>query len=83
MLGNCRLIISEGAIEWAWNSCKYIASKILKVQGLGVIMGDNSRIQMRLLLKNIVAEDRIIHGKKKDNFWEMARLTGDCVRNSH
>ncbi|WP_282178383.1 alanine--tRNA ligase [Maribacter stanieri] len=79
MLGNWSFgdYFKEEAITWAWE----LLTEVFKIDKdslyVSVFEGSNDADQLQLdteafkLWKNIVPEDRIIMGNKKDNFWEM------------
>ncbi|WP_339729520.1 alanine--tRNA ligase [Maribacter stanieri] len=79
MLGNWSFgdYFKEEAITWAWE----LLTEVFKIDKdslyVSVFEGSNDADQLELdteafkLWKNIVPEDRIIMGNKKDNFWEM------------
>jgi len=84
MLGNWSFgdYFKKEAIEWAWE----LLTEIYKIDKnclyVTVFAGDNSdRLDMDKeafdYWKKIIPEERIIHGSKKDNFWEMGE-TGPC-----
>ena len=84
MLGNWSFgdYFKKEAIEWAWEllTVEYKLPKDrLYVSVFGGDKEDNLPIDEEAfaLWKPIVGENRIIHGKKKDNFWEMGE-TGPC-----
>lgn len=84
MLGNWSFgdYFKKEAIEWAWELLTEVyklPKDRLYVSVFGGDKGDNLPVDTDAIAywKNIVAEDRIIHGKKKDNFWEMGE-TGPC-----
>ncbi|WP_424002406.1 alanine--tRNA ligase [Maribacter sp. IgM3_T14_3] len=79
MLGNWSFgdYFKEEAITWAWE----LLTDVLKIDKdslyVSVFEGSDDADKLALdteafeLWKNIVPEDRIIMGNKKDNFWEM------------
>ena len=79
MLGNWSFgdYFKEEAITWAWE----LLTEVFKIDKdslyVSVFEGSNDADKLELdteafkLWKNIVPEDRIIMGNKKDNFWEM------------
>jgi alanyl-tRNA synthetase len=79
MLGNWSFgdYFKEEAITWAWE----LLTEVFKIDKdslyVSVFEGSNDADQLELdteafkLWRNIVPEDRIIMGNKKDNFWEM------------
>ncbi|MEP0134559.1 MAG: alanine--tRNA ligase [Eudoraea sp.] len=85
MLGNWSFgdYFKEEAINWAWE----FLTKVCKIDKnslyVSVFEGssDSDKLEMDMeafnLWKNIVPEDRIIKGDKKDNFWEMGEQ-GPC-----
>ncbi len=84
MLGNWSFgdYFKKEAIEWAWELLteEYKLPKDrLYVSVFGGDQDENLAVddEAKNLWKAIVAEDRIIHGSKKDNFWEMGE-TGPC-----
>ncbi|HYI76915.1 MAG TPA: alanine--tRNA ligase [Chryseolinea sp.] len=84
MLGNWSFgdYFKKEAIEWAWElltDVYKLPKDRLYVSVFGGDKDDNLAFDHEAfeLWKKFVAEDRIIHGNKKDNFWEMADL-GPC-----
>jgi alanyl-tRNA synthetase len=84
MLGNWSFgdYFKKEAIEWAWElltDVYKLPKDLLYVSVFQGDAGDNLAMDQEAynLWKNIVAEDRIIMGSKKDNFWEMGD-TGPC-----
>ncbi|SMD44574.1 alanyl-tRNA synthetase [Aquiflexum balticum DSM 16537] len=84
MLGNWSFgdYFKKEAIEWAWELLTEVyklPKERLYVSVFGGDKGDNLEKDMEAfqLWKNIVPEDRILFGSKKDNFWEMGD-TGPC-----
>jgi alanyl-tRNA synthetase len=84
MLGNWSFgdYFKKEAIEWAWELLTEVyklPKDRLYVSVFGGDKGDNLPVdeEASKLWKKFVADDRIIHGKKKDNFWEMGE-TGPC-----
>ncbi|MBX2969354.1 MAG: alanine--tRNA ligase [Cyclobacteriaceae bacterium] len=84
MLGNWSFgdYFKKEAIEWAWElltDVYKLPKDRLYVSVFGGDKGDNLPVDTDAIAywKSIVSEDRIIHGKKKDNFWEMGE-TGPC-----
>lgn len=84
MLGNWSFgdYFKKEAIEWAWEllTVEYKLPKdILYVSVFAGDKDDNLPFDQEAfdLWRSFVSEDRIIHGSKKDNFWEMADL-GPC-----
>jgi alanyl-tRNA synthetase len=84
MLGNWSFgdYFKKEAIEWAWEllteTYKIDKSRIY-VTVFGGDKGDGLEPDMEAfnIWKNIVAENMILYGSKKDNFWEMGD-TGPC-----
>jgi alanyl-tRNA synthetase len=84
MLGNWSFgdYFKKEAIEWAWELLteEYKLPKDrLYVTVFGGDADDNLPVDEEAynLWKNFIAEERILHGSKKDNFWEMADV-GPC-----
>jgi alanyl-tRNA synthetase len=84
MLGNWSFgdYFKKEAIEWAWELLteQYkLPQERLYVSVFGGDKGDNLPVDEEAiaLWTPIVGADRIIHGKKKDNFWEMGEA-GPC-----
>src|SRR5262245_51759223 len=84
MLGNWSFgdYFKKDAIEWAWELLTEVyklPKDRLYVSVFGGDKGDNLPVDedTSKLWKRFVEDDRIIHGKKKDNFWEMGE-TGPC-----
>lgn len=84
MLGNWSFgdYFKKEAIEWAWEllTKEYNLPKDrLYVTVFGGDKDDNLPVDEEAynLWKNFIHEDRILHGSKKDNFWEMADV-GPC-----
>ncbi|MCH7412246.1 alanine--tRNA ligase [Belliella sp. R4-6] len=84
MLGNWSFgdYFKKEAIEWAWELLTDVYKLPKDRLYVSVFGGDASDgldkdIEAFDLWKNIVPEDRIIFGSKKDNFWEMGD-TGPC-----
>jgi len=84
MLGNWSFgdYFKKEAIEWAWELLteEYKLPKDrLYVTVFGGDQDDNLPVDQEAynLWKAFINEDRIIHGNKKDNFWEMADV-GPC-----
>jgi len=84
MLGNWSFgdYFKKEAIAWAWELLtEYykIPAKNLYITVFGGDEGDGLEPDQEAFgfWKNIVAEDRILFGSKKDNFWEMGD-TGPC-----
>lgn len=84
MLGNWSFgdYFKKEAIEWAWELLTEVYKLPKDKLYVTVFEGDKSE-NLELdqeaydLWKNIIDEDRIIYGSKKDNFWEMGD-TGPC-----
>src|SRR5690349_2459329 len=84
MLGNWSFgdYFKKEAIEWAWELLTEVYQLPKDRLYVSVFKGDeddNLPFDQEAydLWKSFVAEDRIIRGNKKDNFWEMADL-GPC-----
>ncbi len=84
MLGNWSFgdYFKKEAIEWAWElltGVYKLPKDRLYVSVFGGDKNDSLPVDEEAagLWKKFVANDRIIHGKKKDNFWEMGE-TGPC-----
>ncbi|HNP17647.1 MAG TPA: alanine--tRNA ligase [Fulvivirga sp.] len=84
MLGNWSFgdYFKKEAIEWAWELLTVefkLPKDRLYVSVFGGDKSDNLEVDQEAfdLWKQIVPEDRIILGSKKDNFWEMGD-TGPC-----
>ncbi len=84
MLGNWSFgdYFKKEAIEWAWELLTEVyklPKERLYVSVFGGDKGDSLEKDTEAfqLWKNIVPEDRILFGSKKDNFWEMGD-TGPC-----
>src|SRR6478609_7391129 len=84
MLGNWSFgdYFKKDAIAWAWElltEVYQLPKDKLYVTVFGGDKGDNLPLDedAKALWKNFVNEDRIIHGIKKDNFWEMGEQ-GPC-----
>ncbi len=84
MLGNWSFgdYFKKEAIAWAWELLTEIyelPKDRLYVSVFGGDAKDNLPVdeEAKELWKTFVNEDRIIHGKKKDNFWEMGE-SGPC-----
>ncbi len=84
MLGNWSFgdYFKKEAIEWAWE----LLTKVYRLSGdriyATVFGGDKGEglepdNEAHGFWKNILPEDRILYGSKKDNFWEMGD-TGPC-----
>jgi alanyl-tRNA synthetase len=84
MLGNWSFgdYFKKEAIAWAWELLTEVyklPKDRLYVSVFGGDQDDNLPVDQEAfeLWKSFVSEDRIIHGSKKDNFWEMADV-GPC-----
>ncbi len=84
MLGNWSFgdYFKKEAIAWAWElltEVYQLPKERLYVTVFGGDKGDNLPVdeEAKDLWKQFVSEDRIIHGIKKDNFWEMGE-SGPC-----
>ncbi|MCZ8134357.1 MAG: alanine--tRNA ligase-related protein, partial [Algoriphagus sp.] len=84
MLGNWSFgdYFKKEAIEWAWELLTDVYKLPKDLLYVSVFQGDEGdKLEKDQeaydLWKGIVAEDRIIMGSKKDNFWEMGD-TGPC-----
>jgi alanyl-tRNA synthetase len=84
MLGNWSFgdYFKTEAIDWAWELLTEVyklPKDRLYVSVFGGDAKDNMPVdeEAKELWKKYVSEDRIIHGKKKDNFWEMGE-SGPC-----
>ncbi|SNS27211.1 alanyl-tRNA synthetase [Belliella buryatensis] len=84
MLGNWSFgdYFKKEAIEWAWELLTDVYKLPKDRLYVSVFGGDDKDgldkdMEAFELWKNIVSEDRIIFGSKKDNFWEMGD-TGPC-----
>ncbi len=84
MLGNWSFgdYFKKEAIEWAWElltEVYKIDKENLYVTVFGGDKADNMAADNEAydFWKNIIPEDRILYGSKKDNFWEMGE-TGPC-----
>lgn len=84
MLGNWSFgdYFKKEAIEWAWELLTEVYQLPKDRLYVSVFGGDekdglDKDMEACDLWKNIVSEDRIIFGSKKDNFWEMGD-TGPC-----
>jgi alanyl-tRNA synthetase len=84
MLGNWSFgnYFKKEAIQWAWELLTEVYKLPKDRLYVSVFGGDNKEDlsfdqEAFDLWKNIVPEDRIIFGSKKDNFWEMGD-TGPC-----
>ncbi len=84
MLGNWSFgdYFKKEAIAWAWElltEVYQLPKDRLYVTVFGGDKGDNLPVdeEAKDLWKQFVNEDRIIHGIKKDNFWEMGE-SGPC-----
>jgi alanyl-tRNA synthetase len=84
MLGNWSFgdYFKKEAIEWAWELLTeeyQLPKDRLYVTVFGGDKDDNLAVDEEAygLWKSFIAEERILHGSKKDNFWEMADV-GPC-----
>ncbi len=84
MLGNWSFgdYFKKDAITWAWElltEVYQLPKDRLYVTVFGGDKGDSLPVdeEAQDLWKKVVAEDRILHGSKKDNFWEMGEQ-GPC-----
>lgn len=84
MLGNWSFgdYFKKEAIEWAWElltDVYQLPKDRLYVSVFGGDEGDKLDVDQEAYdyWKDIIDEDRILHGSKKDNFWEMGD-TGPC-----
>jgi alanyl-tRNA synthetase len=84
MLGNWSFgdYFKKEAIAWAWElltEVYQLPKDRLYVTVFGGDQGDSLPVDVEAkeLWKQYVAEDRILHGSKKDNFWEMGEQ-GPC-----
>ncbi|NOS94386.1 MAG: alanine--tRNA ligase, partial [Cyclobacteriaceae bacterium] len=84
MLGNWSFgdYFKKEAISWAWElltEVYQLPKERLYVTVFGGDKGDNLPVdeEAKALWRAVVAEDRILHGSKKDNFWEMGE-SGPC-----
>ncbi len=84
MLGNWSFgdYFKKEAIAWAWElltEVYQLPKDRLYVTVFGGDKGDNLPVdeEAKDLWRAVVAEDRILHGSKKDNFWEMGE-SGPC-----
>lgn len=84
MLGNWSFgdYFKKEAIEWAWELLTEVYALPKQRLYVSVFGGDDGDglgkdIEAFDIWKNIVPEDRILFGNKKDNFWEMGD-TGPC-----
>jgi alanyl-tRNA synthetase len=84
MLGNWSFgdYFKKDAISWAWElltEVYQLPKDRLYVTVFGGDKSDNLPVdeEAKELWKQVVAEDRILHGSKKDNFWEMGEQ-GPC-----
>lgn len=84
MLGNWSFgdYFKKDAITWAWElltEVYQLPKDRLYVTVFGGDKGDNLPVdeEAKALWRAVVAEDRILHGNKKDNFWEMGE-SGPC-----
>lgn len=84
MLGNWSFgdYFKQDGISWAWElltEVYQLPKDRLYVTVFGGDKGDNLPVdeEAKELWKRFVSEDRILHGSKKDNFWEMGEQ-GPC-----
>ncbi|HYG37569.1 MAG TPA: alanine--tRNA ligase-related protein, partial [Cytophagales bacterium] len=84
MLGNWSFgdYFKKDAIEWAWELLTEVYKLPKEKLYVTVFGGDKSENldvddEAFGFWKKIIAEDRILYGSKKDNFWEMGD-TGPC-----
>ncbi|NOT73648.1 MAG: alanine--tRNA ligase [Cyclobacteriaceae bacterium] len=84
MLGNWSFgdYFKKEAISWAWElltEVYQLPKERLYVTVFGGDKGDNLPVdeEAKELWKQFIAEERILHGNKKDNFWEMGEA-GPC-----
>jgi alanyl-tRNA synthetase len=84
MLGNWSFgdYFKKEAIEWAWELLTEVyklPKDKLYVTVFGGDQKDNLPVdeEAKALWKRFVSDDRILHGVKKDNFWEMGE-SGPC-----
>jgi alanyl-tRNA synthetase len=84
MLGNWSFgdYFKKDAISWAWElltEVYQLPKERLYVTVFGGDKSDNLPVdeEAKELWKQVVAEERILHGSKKDNFWEMGEQ-GPC-----
>ncbi len=84
MLGNWSFgdYFKKDAISWAWELLTEVyglPKDRLYVTVFGGDKGDNLPVdeEAKDLWRTFVKEDRILHGNKKDNFWEMGE-SGPC-----
>lgn len=84
MLGNWSFgdYFKQEAIAWAWELLTEVYQLPKDRLYVTVFGGDNKDnlpvdTEAKDLWKRFVAEDRILHGSKKDNFWEMGE-SGPC-----
>ncbi|MCA6380456.1 MAG: alanine--tRNA ligase [Cytophagales bacterium] len=84
MLGNWSFgdYFKKEAISWAWElltGVYELPKDRLYVTVFGGDKGDNLQVdeEAKDLWRTFVQEDRILHGNKKDNFWEMGE-SGPC-----
>ncbi len=84
MLGNWSFgdYFKKEAIGWAWElltEVYQLPKERLYVTVFGGDKSDNLPVdeEAKELWKQVVAEERILHGSKKDNFWEMGEQ-GPC-----
>jgi alanyl-tRNA synthetase len=84
MLGNWSFgdYFKKEAIEWAWELLTDVYKIDKERMYVTIFEGDKTDgipadDDAKNFWKNLIAEDRIINGSKKDNFWEMGD-TGPC-----
>lgn len=84
MLGNWSFgdYFKKEAIGWAWElltEVYHLPKDRLYVTVFGGDKSDNLPVdeEAKELWKQVIAEERILHGSKKDNFWEMGEQ-GPC-----
>jgi len=84
MLGNWSFgdYFKKDAVAWAWElltEVYQLPKDRLYVTVFGGDKGDNLPVdeEAKALWKTFIHEDRILHGNKKDNFWEMGEQ-GPC-----
>jgi alanyl-tRNA synthetase len=84
MLGNWSFgdYFKKEAITWAWELLTEVY-KLPKDRLYVTVFGGDAKDNLpvdeeaKALWKSVIAEDRILHGSKKDNFWEMGE-SGPC-----
>ncbi|HLS96524.1 MAG TPA: alanine--tRNA ligase [Sphingobacterium sp.] len=84
MLGNWSFgdYFKKEAISWAWELLTAVYGLDKDRLYVTIFEGDESEglpkdVEARDFWKDLIAEDRILLGNKKDNFWEMGE-TGPC-----